>query len=392
MTLTQDKRYLISFLSLLALLLLFTVTGKWHSSPSPLPEERGAVATAPPTPDEQVEAILANMTTAEKIGQIMMVGLYSTAMDDEARYLLDEMKVGGIILFDRNMKTAEQTAALTQDLQNYAQGQGGQKLPLLIAVDEEGGRVARGREFIDPPPSQQSVGETGSPEAAASIAGDIAARLRPLGFNVNFAPVADVDGKSSRSFGADAGKVADFIAAAAQGYEEAGFLYTLKHFPGLGKSEVDPHLEVSKVTASLEELKGDDILPFARVIESKAPDSFLVMVSHLIYTGLDPENSATLSGAVMTDLLRRDLGYQGIIITDDMAMGAVANHESFDRLGVKAFLAGADIILICHEMEHKQAIHQSLTEAVARGEISEERLNESVRRVLKTKFNHLQHS
>ncbi|MBQ9497783.1 MAG: glycoside hydrolase family 3 protein, partial [Selenomonadaceae bacterium] len=162
-------------------------------------------------------------------------------------------------------------------------------------------------------------------------------------------------------------------------------LYTLKHFPGIGKSKIDPHKEISSVEDSKEILDAVDIFPFKKIIATHDNSKFMIMVGHLRYDALDPVNSASLSPAVMTGLLRNELGYSGVVITDDLEMGAIKNNTDLPTLGVRMILAGGDIALVCHNYESQQIVYNSILAAVKRGEISEQRINESVRRILKMK-------
>ena len=328
------------------------------------------------TIDAQVDEIVSSMTLTEKVGQMVMIGVQGTDIDENSEYLLRQFHIGGVILFDRNLKSAEQTKALVQHLQAYAQGEEAhQKVPLFIAIDEEGGEVVRGSAFLPPPPSQQEIGASGDP-------------AQPLGINVNFAPVADIGSPDRRSYAKDAATVASFVASAADGYESEGMLYALKHFPGIGKGRVDSHKEVSTIDASRETLEKEDLVPFRKTIAARAPENYFILVSHLIYPALDPEHSASQSHAILTELLRERMGYEGIIITDDLEMGAVANHAPYRQLGANAVKAGADIALICHEYEHENDIYMGILEAAQAGEISEAQIDASVRRIVRAKLAH----
>ena len=256
---------------------------------------------------------------------------------------------------------------------------------MFFAIDEEGGRVARGKNFLEPAPSQESIGLSGHPGNANFWAKHNAQILKSIGVNLNFAPVADVGSRDTRSFGDDAQLVTKFVEAAAQGYESENFLYTLKHFPGIGKSKIDPHKEVSSVEDSKEILYAEDLPPFVKIIRWHDNSNFMIMVGHLKYDALDPVNSASLSHAVMTGLLRNELGFSGVVITDDLEMGAIKNHTDLPSLGVRMILAGGDIALVCHNYASQQIVYNSILDAVKRGEISEERINESVRRILRMK-------
>lgn len=337
-----------------------------------------------PSPDP-IEEKLHSMTLEEKVGQMIMVGVYGTELNDDIIYSLNNFHFGGVIFFDRNLESVEQAKKFANDIKAAAN----QKVPLFFALDEEGGRVARGRNFLEVAPSQESIGQTGDPENAKYWAVHNATILKSLGVNINFAPVADVGSRDTRSFGDDAQLVAQFVDAAANGYESENFFYTLKHFPGIGKSKIDPHKEISNVEDSKEILDAVDIFPFKKIISNHDNSKFMIMVGHLLYDALDPVNSASLSPAVMTGLLRNELGFSGVVITDDLEMGAIKNNTDLQSLGVKMILAGGDIALVCHNYESQQIVYNSILEAVKRGEISEERINESVRRILNMKA-HLQ--
>ncbi|WP_294157850.1 glycoside hydrolase family 3 protein [uncultured Selenomonas sp.] len=339
--------------------------------------------------DEKADAIVSEMSLTEKIGQMVMIGVHGTDITDDSRSMLRQFHIGGVILFDRNLESAEQTKALVAHLQDYAQGEEAhQKVPLFIAIDEEGGDVVRGKSFLTPPPSQQEIGQTGDPAQAGASAERTARALRALGINVNFAPVADVGSPDRRSYAKDAAMVSAFVDQAANGYESEGIFYALKHFPGIGKGRVDSHKEVSTVDASKATLEAEDLVPFRDTIASRAPENYFILVSHLIYPALDPDHSASLSKNIMTDLLRNEMGYNGIIITDDMEMGAVANHVPYRKLGVLAVQAGADIVMICHEYEHENDIYMGILEAAQAGEISEAQIDASVRRIVRAKLAH----
>lgn len=337
------------------------------------------------TIDEKVDQIVASMSQTEKLGQMVMIGIQGTKVDDDSLYMLNQYHMGGVILFDRNMESPEQVKQLTSDLQ----AQSNEKVPLFIGIDEEGGDVVRMAEKLTPPPSQKDIGATGDTEQAKTWAIKTAKSLKDMGINVNFAPVADVGSNDKRSYSTDTNTVIDFVRAATEGYQQENIIYTLKHFPGIGKGRVDSHVDSSSIDVAKEVLMAEDILPFKTIIDENEPNNYFILVSHLKYPALDEEYPASLSSKIMTDLLRNELGYKGIIITDDMEMGAVANHNDFRSIGVNAVKAGADIVLVCHEYEHQQEVYLGLLDAVNSGEISQERIDESVKRIIKVKLLHL---
>lgn len=337
------------------------------------------------TIDEKVDQIVASMSQTEKLGQMVMIGIQGTKVDDDSLYMLNQYHMGGVILFDRNMESPEQVKQLTSDLQ----AQSNEKVPLFIGIDEEGGDVVRMAEKLTPPPSQKEIGATGDIEQAKTWAIKTAKSLKDMGINVNFAPVADVGSNDKRSYSTDTNTVIDFVRAATKGYQQENIIYSLKHFPGIGKGRVDSHVDSSSIDVIKGILMTEDILPFKTIIDENEPNDYFILVSHLKYPALDEEYPASLSSKIMTDLLRNELGYKGIIITDDMEMGAVANHNDFRSIGVKAVKAGVDIVLVCHEYQHQQEVYLGLLDAVNSGEISQERIDESVKRIIKVKLLHL---
>lgn len=337
------------------------------------------------TIDEKVDKIVASMSKTEKIGQMVMIGIQGTKVDDDSLYMLNQYHMGGVILFDRNMESPEQVKQLTSDLQ----AQSNEKVPLFIGIDEEGGDVVRMAEKLTPPPSQKEIGSTGDIEQAKIWAVKTAKSLKDMGINANFAPVADVGSNDKRSYSTDTNTVIDFVRAATEGYQQENIIYSLKHFPGIGKGKVDSHVDSSNIDVAKEVLMTEDVLPFKTIIDENEPNDYFILVSHLKYPALDEEYPASLSSKIMTDLLRNELGYKGIIITDDMEMGAVANHNDFRSIGVNTVKAGADIVLVCHEYGHQQEVYLGLLDAVNSSEISQERIDESVKRIIKVKLLHL---
>lgn len=329
---------------------------------------------------DKVEEILNQMTLEEKIGQMMITGFHGTTANDDVNYMLNNYHLGGIILFDRNMESKAQVKALTESLQN------GRKIPLFFAIDEEGGQVARMKHDLTPPLSQKEIGQSGDATLAYESAKNIAQELKNIGINLNFAPVADVGTPDTRSFSDNGDVVADFVANAALGYEKAGIFYCLKHFPGIGLWKVDSHQDISTITADRYTFDTIDLVPFKKIITENDNSKFMVMITHIKFTAFDSENSATLSPAIMTELLRNELGFKGVVITDDLDMGAVSKYYDEKTLSVQSVKAGADIVLSCHDYEKQKKMYEGILEAVKSGEISEERINDSVRRILKMKL------
>lgn len=364
--------------------------GFYYSSTANMDEEEnlGAekiIVSSDMSLDEKVEAIMASMSKTEKLGQMVIIGIQGTDVTEDSLFMLHQYHIGGIILFDRNMESKAQVAKLNKNLQEQCN----EKVPLFIAIDEEGGMVSRMKDDLIPPPSQRSLANSGDSDEAYKSAYNIANELKKIGFNVNFAPVADV-GDGERNFSHDSNTVAEFVKAAVDGYRHAGMVCALKHFPGIGRGEQDTHVDSVVVNDDFDTIYNSDILPFRNVISNPDLDNYMVMVSHVTYPSFAGNTPACISPVIMKDILRKDLGYQGIIITDDLEMGAVSNYYGFDRIGVEAVKAGADIVMVCHEYQHGADVYLGLLEALEAGEITQEEVDNSVRRILKYKLKNIE--
>mgnify|MGYP000876589233 CR=1 FL=1 len=335
---------------------------------------------------EQADALVKKMTLKEKIGQMMMVGFYGTKPDYAINNLIREQKIGGVIYFDRNMQSPKQVAELSNTLQHTAAAGQPHHLPLLFGTDQEGGEILRMRNKVSPIPSQQVLGKSATARGTYNIAKINGSELAAMGIHLDFAPVLDVSDQDSRSFGSDPLKTYQFGQMAVKGLNDAGVTAVLKHFPGNGRAKTDPHLDTSTVQAGRTELEQTDMVPFKKMIQNENGSRFFVMVTHVKYPAYDAVKPASISPAIIQSLLRDRLKYQGIVISDDLEMGAVSNHYSFQKLGKEAVKAGVDILLVCHEYEHQKAVYQGILSAVRSGEIKESRIDESVRRIVTYKL------
>lgn len=366
-------------LALIVFLTAFLFTGCGHSA-EPKPEVKA------PTLHEAAAKMVAGMSLEEKVGQMLMIGIDGQEIDAETLSMLRDYHIGGVILFDRNMNNKYQVTGLNANLQRLNQEYN--KLPLYLGVDQEGGMVARMKDKLTVAPAAAQIAAQGTPEEARRWAYQTASELETIGFNVNFAPVLDIDIPYSRSYGQDAATVSKFTEAACRGYEQAGMIYSLKHFPGMGKSEVDPHTEQYRITASKEVLLREDAVPFKNIIQNFNNQDFMVMVGHLIYTGLDTL-PASVSPRVINDFLRGELGFQGIVITDDMEMGALTSMYGFREMGVAAVQAGADILLVCHNYEHQRQVYQGVLEAVKTNNLPAATIDAAAVRIVENKMRKL---
>lgn len=342
-----------------------------------------SVAQSELSPEQKVDKLVANMSDADKVGQLMMIGIHGKSLNDDAKFMLNEYRVGGIILFDRNMESKDQVKTLITDINKAGKSAG--LTPLFLGIDQEGGAVARMDDKLIKVPPAEEVGKE-PVEQAAALAKEVGAELKDLGFNINFAPVADLGLTYGRSYSTNPDEVVRYASAVGKSYDEAGLWYSYKHFPGIGKTDVDLHADTSIVPVSKETLLSEDTKVFVDLIKQSKPNTYTIMVSHAMYPQIDPDHPASLSKAIITDWLRKDMGYNGVVVTDDMDMGALAKHYTFGDMAVQSILAGSDILLVCHEYEHMQEAYNGLMKAVKDGRISKERLDESVKRILLMKM------
>ena len=342
-----------------------------------------SVAQSELSPEEKVDKLVANMSDADKVGQLLMIGIHGKTLNDDAKFMLNEYRVGGIILFDRNMESKDQVKSLITDINKTGKSAG--LTPLFIGIDQEGGAVARMEDQLIKVPPAEELGKEPI-EQAVSLAKQSGTELKDLGFNINFAPVADLGLTYGRSFSTNPDEVVRYASTVGKAYDEAGLWYSYKHFPGIGKTDVDLHADTSVVPVSKETLLNEDTKVFVDLIKQSKPNTYAIMVSHAMYPQIDPDHPSSLSKAIITDWLRKDMGYNGVVVTDDMDMGALAKHYTFGDMAVQSILAGSDILLVCHEYEHMQEAYNGLMKAVKDGRISKERLDESVKRILLMKM------
>lgn len=331
---------------------------------------------------------LAGMTLDQKAAHMVMAGFNGlTAPDD--MFTLIRRGLGSAILFARNLTGPEQAAALTGELQKAALD--AQGLPLLIAADQEGGIVVRLTAGVSVMPGNMALGATRSAELAYKAAFTVGRELARLGINMNLAPVLDVNNNPAnpvigvRSYGADPALVAALGSAQVRGYQDGGILATAKHFPGHGDTALDSHSARPLVPHSLQHLAEVELVPFKAAI---AAGIGAIMTAHVVFPAVEPdaEIPATLSPAVLTGLLRQQLGFNGIIITDSMGMKGITACFEPGEAAVRAVIAGADIIAVCHNMERQEASIAAIVEAVQARRIAESRLDESVLRILHAKM------
>lgn len=361
---------------------------------APAPEEQTPTEPAENEAEDaalaQAQAVLDGMTLEEKVWQLFFVtpesltGVQAATLAGEAtKTALEEMPVGGIVYFSKNIESIEQTRNLLDNTQSYV------KIPLFLGVDEEGGSVSRVASnpnmALAPIASMAEFGAQGDAAALYSAITQTAAGLAELGFNLNFAPVADVaESKNAvigdRSFGTDPALCASMVSIAVGAMEDSGVVSCLKHFPGYGSASADDHNGPAEVMKTLDELEACDLLPFAAGIEKGVP---FIMVSHLSVPAITGGSTpCDLSYLAITETLRNKMGYENVIITDAQDMDSITGQYSAAEAAVKALSAGADMILMPDDL---QAACQGVMDALKNGELSEQRIEESVLRVLRVK-------
>ncbi|MFQ5779815.1 MAG: beta-N-acetylhexosaminidase [Nitrospiria bacterium] len=323
------------------------------------------------------------MKLASKVGQLLMAGFDGTTPSKEIRDLIKRHHIGGVILFSRNIKNPTQCARLTEALQKLSSD-----APLLIAVDQEGGRVSR----LPPPftqfPSARTVGQCDSISLTYSCAEAIAKELLTVGINTNFAPVLDVDTNpknpiiGDRSFGKSPTIVSKHGLAMTVGMLDQKVIACGKHFPGHGDTAADSHETLPQIDHPVSRLADLELKPFIHVVENRIP---CMMTAHVRYRHFDERLPASLSKRIVGELLRKTIRFEGVVVTDDLEMGGITGNFSVPHAAVKAIQAGADLILVCHSPEQQTAVLEALVHAVEKGTLSEARLNESLSRLLALK-------
>ncbi len=357
---------------------------------------------------ERLERILAAMSLEQKVAQLFVVSPESlvdvgtvTEAGDSTRRAIEKRPVGGICYFADNLEDPDQTSEMLRNSSNYAKDTCG--LPLFLCVDEEGGtvkRVARNDSFeVEDVGDMRDIGASGNTNEARDAARYVGGYLKSLGFNVNFAPVADIATSEDsplvkRSFGDSPDLVSQMVKAQIEGYERSGVICSAKHFPGIGAAEEDSHEQSIHSNKTVEEMRNWELIPFATAIETHVP---MVMIGHLTCSGITPEKEvddgdgkktiptppATYDPNVVNGLLRHTMGYQGIVVTDSLEMGAVADYCDPGEQGVLAIEAGVDLILLPKNFDKA---YDGLLEAVKSGRVSEGRVDESVRRIIAEKL------
>jgi len=335
------------------------------------------------TVEEKVKYRMKNMTLDEKIAQMLVVYYTNDTVDSNLESILQEVKPGGFILMKENITTYNQTKQFVDDLTKNSE------IPMIISIDQEGGMVQKlaGIQDVEVTniPDMYDLGSMKDPDLAYETGKVMAEELRTIGVNVVYAPVLDIYSNplntviGKRSFGSDPQTVSDMAQQVAKGLEENGVIPTFKHFPGHGDTEVDSHVSLPVVGKTYDELSSLELIPFKNAISK---DAKIIMVGHIALPEITGDNTpASLSKEIVTNILKEKLGYRGLVITDALNMGAVTKNYSKEEIYTKAIDAGVDLILM--PSGSKQAIE------FIRKNISEERIDESVEKILTFKYTYL---
>ena len=354
-----------------------------------LPTTPTPTADASPTPlsdSDLAQKIVQNMSLDDKLGQMVIVEFYGAALTADDVQMVHADHVSGVLIENKNgnAQTRSQLTTLNTALQGQA------RIPLFITTDFEGGIVNELRQITGERPSEQSIGASGNPQNAYNAGFSAAKDLTSLGLNVNFMPIVDVltnpnnPGLPMRTFGSDPMLVTNMGQAYLQGLTKGGVVGCLKHFPGLGSANLDPHFLLPYMNRSLATLNAVDLVPYRTMInEGIVP---MVMVTHILNPQLDSKLPTSLSPNVVTGLLRDQLGFKGVIISDTLWMGGISNTYSLAQAAVLAVKAGIDLILGPRGLSDTQSMITGLKQAVQSGQISMDKINASVQRILELKL------
>jgi beta-N-acetylhexosaminidase len=325
---------------------------------------------------------VSGMSVGDMVGQMFVVSVVGTQPDYYIEKMVRKRNVGGVILFGYNMKSEEQVESLTSSLQQLSM-QTDPAVPLFVAVDQEGGDIASAP-WVAPQPAAAQVGSRADPDEAHDIAATMGRQLLWAGINTDFAPVVDTGfgaAIGNRSYGEDPELVARMGAAAVEGFEQAGVISAAKHFPNHGPATSDSHVSLPVIRHDEQTLRSYDLPPFQAAVDAGVP---MMMVGHLVYPAIDPHNPASLSREAIS-MVRRDLGFDGVVVTDDLAMAGAKGGGTPSEAAVEAVKAGADLLVVSSPPQQQADAYDAVVAAVESGEIPRSRIEKSVERLLTVK-------
>jgi beta-N-acetylhexosaminidase len=335
--------------------------------------------------DDTFDSEIKKMTLRQKIGQLMFIGFQGRTLSSKDIAHIKNMNPGGIVFYARNFRDASEAAALTSKIKSSLKDL---EVPVFFAIDQEGGIVHRIKGESYNPPSEPAIGATGSEELARKAGLSVGTALGSLGININLSPVLDVPIDISpspmmgRSYSYDPETVKKLGIAYIKGLKDAGLLATAKHFPGIGRANEDSHFKLPHIIWKTQNEKDGDIMPFQEAVKAGVD---IIMVGHFIAEPGDEKNPVSLSSYWMKNVLRKDIGFDGLIVVDNIEMKPIEEIMPVSEAAVQSFKAGADMIMVSHEREKQKAVFNALMEAAKKGDISQDRLDESLRRIISAK-------
>lgn len=376
----------LSFVALQGLTALGALFSEAQVSQNNVPAITLPTVTTAMTPPQYAAAILGSLSLNDRIAQMIMVKLLGTNFSVDEAQMVEQEHVGGVIAFADAIVAPGQVRSLTSSLKAYS------ALPLFIATDQEGGPVNRFSALVGPRPSEAEIGATGQPSAAEQAGAQTATDFATYGFNLNFAPVVDINEPginnpqlAGRMYSSDPATVARFADAYLTGFQQSGqFTAVIKHFPGLGATQTDPHRGLPIVYKSQAQLDAHEFVPYRDLFA--LGNVRAVMVTHELLPEIDAQLPSTLSKKIITGLLRDDLGYNGLIITDSLDMFAIAAKYPIDQAALLAAEAGADVLMGASSPDEVQATIQTIAAAVQNGALPQAQIDASVQRILTLKI------
>ncbi len=334
---------------------------------------------------DNIQKIIGKMTLDEKIGQLMILGINGFTIDDHTKEMIEKYNISGFILFKYNIADENQTLELLNSLKEVNLIN---PIPLFLSIDEEGGRVSRLPSSFIKLPAAKRIGDINDKDISLEYGKIIGKRLKSLGFNMNFGPVLDVNSNpenpviGDRAFGSSSKTVVDNGIQVMKGIKSENIIAAVKHFPGHGDTNMDSHVDLPVIEKDLNDLQKIELVPFKESIKQGIDT---IMIGHILFPKLDSQYPATLSKEVVTGLLREKLSYEGLIISDDMTMGAIIKNYTIEEAAIKFLKAGGDLLLICHGYENHVKIINRIKEEVNKGSISEDELDEKLYRIIQIK-------
>ena len=329
------------------------------------------------------------MILEEKIGQLIIVGKEGLEINEDDIHQIENNKVGGFIFFSRNVDNENQVLNLLNELKN---SNSSNKIPLFLSIDEEGGAVSRLSQIYGKLPTAKKLGEKSNQELSFEYGKILGLSLKKLGFNLDFAPVLDINSNpknpiiGDRAYGNTVEKVVENDISVMDGIHSEGIISSVKHFPGHGDTSVDSHLDLPRIDKSLDELENLELYPFKEAINK---DADMIMVAHILFPQLDDKYPASMSGQIINKLLREKLNFNGVIVSDDITMGAITENYSIGKGAIEFLKSGGDIILVCHEADNPSIVLDAIKMGIEEGEVSIDEIDKKVYRILslKDKYN-----